>query len=179
MTYILQSMVQQLIDEQVGYGQDDMSRSVLNPLTEEQTGKHLYSRKGLFIFIQNYIERIYEEKHGRKPETKAERDTIIRVIGENRSTGYNEDNIRRMLADPIVKQTLKNRYAQKTTIYRGQTVPKIVASSMQKYAPSNNVFPDWQTLTTDELQLALSDILHVLAARYGAKSPIKKGDESS
>lgn len=128
MTMIKKKAIQYLIDEHAGYGQRTSDRYVLDSLIESDTGKHLFVRKSLTLYIHNYINATYQRRHGRFPETDAERHTVIRTDGDKSATVYCLDDIRRMINDPMTANIINDALSRRTTLYNGVRVPKVVAA---------------------------------------------------
>lgn len=118
-----------LLDGVTRYGYDDVSRNVLDHLPESHVSKHVVSRAYAKTLINRYVHKEHVRRHGKPPETKDERDSIIEITGNRTATRYKHDDILTMLQDPDVKRLLHARYLDRMVEHDGKLVPRIAVDA--------------------------------------------------
>lgn len=136
--------IQYLIDERAGYGRDDYSRSILDKLSIEKSSKHLFNRKSLYSYIREYSDTVAE----------------VFMSGADSKTRYSEDDILRMLDDPLTQARMDFHMRRKTVELDGKRVPKVVADAYRKELAESP--PAAGGIHEEIIKLSTNDLLKIM-----------------
>lgn len=107
-----------VINQHFDYGTDPYSEEVYKKNKDKIKDNELYlvPSKALRRYIDNYINRKFEEKHGREPITDEEKNSIIKKEGATKGQKYDITAILKMLEDEQIKKLIQKRLEDKTYI---------------------------------------------------------------
>src|SRR5699024_10629021 len=109
--------VLELVHLKLGYNKDDFSQEILAVLNKSGDEHYLIDARNMRLYINKYIERKYQELHGRFPITDDEADTIIKIEGTTQRMKYCKHGVLKMLEDEHVKNLLFKRLEKRSTYF--------------------------------------------------------------